>query len=189
MDFFLCNRLELLSSTSHYFGDPSVPLHSTPPPRPLLPLTSLHQNTLFSIGEQWNFYFATDPRLKLHGLYYHKLSILPPPPSPSKPPDPLLLDSRTRPSSSSPRLLHSTRSPAKTTTRRTPHLFSLLHLFTPTHAHRHFSLSLRHHSFPILPPTRAKHKSFSRPSLSLSLALSCPVPCRASDQEPSRRLD
>ena len=189
MDFFLCNRLELLSSTSHYFGDPSVPLHSTPPPRPLLPLTSLHQNTLFSIGEQWNFYFATDPRLKLHGLYYHKLSILPPPPSPSKP-DPLLLDSRTRPSSSSPRLLHSTRSPSQNNHAPHPILFSLLHLFTPTHAHRHFPLSLRHHSFPILPPTRAKHMSI--PSRGLPFPFPsppCPVPCRASDQVRSRRSD
>ena len=83
-DFFLCNR-ELLSSTSHYLGTPpfqSIPVHH-PTTTSSPPLTSL-TNTLFSIGEQWNFYFATDPRLKLHGLYYHKLLSHPAPP-PSKP--------------------------------------------------------------------------------------------------------
>jgi hypothetical protein len=98
------------------FGDPSVPFQSTTTSS--LPLTSL-TNTLFSIGEQWNFYFATDPRLKLHGLYYHKLLSHPAPTSLKARPDPLLLDSRDRRR----RLLdYSTplAAPPKTTTRRTP---------------------------------------------------------------------
>ena len=173
-DFFLCNR-ELLSSTSHYLGTPpfqSIPVHH-PTTTSSPPLTSL-TNTLFSIGEQWNFYFATDPRLKLHGLYNHKLLSHPPPHLPQSPTRSFLTHATV---ASSPRLLHSTRSPSQNNHAPHPHLFSLLHLFTPTHAHRHFSLSLRHHSFPFCrqhaPNTcRSPHE----PSLSLSLSLLAPCP-------------
>ena len=124
------DRLELLSSTSHDFGDPSVPV--TPPSSLSHPLHHQHHLILWKTVE---IPLCNRPWLKLHGFsnpnpnpypLYHK-TIHPPPP-PSKPGSTRSFLTHATVVSSSRLLDYST--PPPTTTRRSPHLSSRFFTFS-----------------------------------------------------------